>query len=141
GDVALLRRQRVHALAGDYHISGSRTLQAGDHAQRGRLAAARGAKQADDLARCNREVGILDGDEIAELLGDFADFDGGHSYFFTVPKVTPRNRWSCRKKVTRKTGIRNSVSIAASRVQSVPRPPDETAWFIATGTVRVSVLV
>src|SRR5215467_9476069 len=38
----------------------------------------------------------------------------------------------------KETGTRNSVSIAASSVQSVPRPPEDTAWFIATGTVRVS---
>ena len=34
--------------------------------------------------------------------------------------------------------MRNRVSMAASSVQSVPRPPDDTAWFMATGTVRVS---
>src|SRR5581483_328659 len=141
GDVALLRRQRVHALAGDDDVPGGRAFQTGDHAQGGGLAAARRAEQADDLAGRDRKIGIAHRDEIAELLGDLANLDRGHDYFFTVPKVTPRSRWSCRKKVTRNTGIRNKVSIAASKVQSVPRPPEDTAWFIATGTVRVSVLV
>ena len=138
GDVALLRRQIVHALPGDDDVARRGALEAGDHAQRRRLAAARRAEQADHFAGRDRKVGVPHGDERAELLGDFADLDRGHGYFFTVPKVTPRSRCSCRKKVTRKTGMRNRVSIAASSVQSVPRPPEDTAWFIATGTVRVS---
>ena len=35
-------------------------------------------------------------------------------HFLTVPKVTPRSNWFCNRKVTKKIGIRNKVTIAAS---------------------------
>ena len=92
GDVALLRRQLVHAPPRDHDIARRGTLETGDHAQRRRLAAARRAEQADDLAGRHGEIDIPDGDEVAELLGDLAYVNGRHGYFFTVPKVTPRSR-------------------------------------------------
>ena len=60
------------ALAGDDDVARGRALEAGDHAQRRRLAAARRAEQADDLARRDRQIDVVDGDEGAELLGDLA---------------------------------------------------------------------
>ena len=61
GDVALRGRQLVHALAGDDESPRGRALQPGDHAQGRRLAAARGAEQADDLAGGDRQVDVVDG--------------------------------------------------------------------------------
>ena len=92
GDVALLRRQLVHALPRNHDVPRRGALETGDHAQRRRLAAARRTEQADDLARRHGKIGIPDRDEVAELLGDLAYLDGRHGYFFTVPKVTPRSR-------------------------------------------------
>ena len=59
GDVALRGRQVVHALAGDDDVARGGALEPGDHAQRRRLAAARGAEQADDLAGRDREVDVV----------------------------------------------------------------------------------
>ena len=92
GDVALLRRELVHALAGDDDVARGRAFQAGDHAQGRGLATAGRPEQADDLAGGNVEVGVANRDEVAEPLGELADFNRGHDYFFTVPKVTPRSR-------------------------------------------------
>ena len=50
-------------------------LEAGDHPQRGRLAAARRAEQREELARGDGEVGVVDGDEVGEALGDMVDLD------------------------------------------------------------------
>ena len=92
GDVALLRRQVVHALPRNDDVARRGAFEAGDHAQRRRLAAARRAEQANDFAGRHGQVGVLDGDKCAELLGEFADFDGRHDHFLTVPNVTPRSR-------------------------------------------------
>ena len=92
GDVPLLRRQIVHAPPRNHDIPGRGTLETGNHAQRRRLAAARRAEQADDLACRHGKIDIPDGDERAELLGGLAYFNGRHGYFFTVPNVTPRSR-------------------------------------------------
>ena len=94
-DVALFGRAVVHALAGDDHVAFGGLFEAGDDAQRGGLAAAGGAEQADHLAGRHREVDVAHGGEAAEALGDAAKLDRRHQRF-TVPKVTPRSRWSCR---------------------------------------------
>ena len=53
-------------------------LEPGDHPERRRLAAARGAEQAEELAIADGEARILDGDEIAEGLVQILDPDLGH---------------------------------------------------------------
>src|SRR3712207_7773570 len=53
-------------------------LQAGDDAQKRRLPAAGGAEQGDELAVLHPERDLLQGAEVAELLGDAVDDDVGH---------------------------------------------------------------
>ena len=52
----------------EHHPAAGRLLEAGDHLQQRRLAAAGRAEQGEELASPDREVGLLDGDEVAELL-------------------------------------------------------------------------
>ena len=52
-----------------------RGLEAGDHAQGRGLAAARRAEQREELARGDREAGVVDRHEVAEALGDVVDLD------------------------------------------------------------------
>ena len=62
-----LRRRHVvdHALA-EADGAARRKLEAGEHAQGRRLAAARGPEQADELARLDVEVEIVDRDDRAD---------------------------------------------------------------------------
>jgi hypothetical protein len=76
GDIALFRRQVIHAFAGNDHVTFSGALEACDHAERCCLAAARWAEEADNFAGLNRKVSILDGNELAVFLGDLPDFNG-----------------------------------------------------------------
>ncbi len=50
-----------------------RPLEAREHAQQRRLAAARRAEQAEDLLLVDVERDVVHGDEVAELLGDLLD--------------------------------------------------------------------
>ena len=59
GDVAVLGRHVVDALAVDEHIARGDVLQAGDHAHRRGLTAARGANEDDELLVVNGEVEVL----------------------------------------------------------------------------------
>ncbi len=68
--VALRRRQRGDVLAAQLDAPGGLRLQPGDDAQDGRLAAARGAEEADELALRDLQVDALQRDEVAELLAD-----------------------------------------------------------------------
>ena len=56
GDVALARRGEGHVDAVDEHPAVVGDLEAGDDAQRRRLAGARGAEQREELARRDAEV-------------------------------------------------------------------------------------
>ena len=70
-----------HRLALHCDLAGGRLLETGDDAQQGRLAAARGADQADELAVADRQVDAGKGVDVAiadlEALGDAADRDMG----------------------------------------------------------------
>ena len=59
GDVAVLGSDVVDALAIDEHIARGDVLQAGDHAHRRGLTAARGANEDDELLVVNGEVEVL----------------------------------------------------------------------------------
>ena len=68
GDAALDRRQVVDPLAADDDVAAGDILEPGDHAQQGRLAAARRADEDDELAFRDLEVDALDDFEVAERL-------------------------------------------------------------------------
>ena len=59
GDVAVLGRHVVDALAIDEHVARGNVLQAGDHAHRRGLTAARGANENDELLVMHGEVKVL----------------------------------------------------------------------------------
>ena len=70
-DVAVLRRLVVDLLAADRQLAGGDVLEPGDHPQRRRLAAARGADEDHELAVLDREVHLLDRFKaVREDLGD-----------------------------------------------------------------------
>ena len=68
-DVALVGRARGDVAAVEQHAAARRALEAGDHAQAGRLARARRPEQREELAARDVEVDAVDGDERAEVLG------------------------------------------------------------------------
>ena len=78
GDVALRRALEGDVLPVEQDAPGGRQLQPRNHPKRRRLAAARRAEHDKELAIRDRQVGILDGDEIAELLAEVLDADLGH---------------------------------------------------------------
>ena len=61
-DVAAVRRCAEHDLSRDADVAGVRLLEAGDHAQGRRLAAAGRPEQRDELARLDRERQVVDGE-------------------------------------------------------------------------------
>ncbi len=69
-DVAVLGREVIDQLAVDPQLPVADLLEAGDHPQRGRLAAARGPDQDHQLPVADLEVEILDGERpVIEPLG------------------------------------------------------------------------
>src|SRR5262249_52089268 len=79
-EVALVRRYVVHDLAADRHGALVHLLQPGDDAERGRLPAARGAEQAENLATPHLERHPIHGQSVAESLADIAQL-----YIDSVP--------------------------------------------------------
>ena len=79
-DVAIARRQVVDDLVADQQLTLRDVLQAGDHPQRGRLAAARRADEDHELAVLDVEVHVLDGlGAVGVALGDVVQLDVGHA--------------------------------------------------------------
>jgi hypothetical protein len=68
GDVALRGGDVVDDAAADPELAGGDRLEAGDHPQRGALAASRGAHEDDELAGVDGEVDAVDGDDAAVVL-------------------------------------------------------------------------
>src|SRR5262249_60473005 len=66
--VALVRRQRGDVDPAQLDPSLGRLLEAADHPQRRRLAAARGAEEREELAAVDVERDAVDGDDVVELL-------------------------------------------------------------------------
>ena len=67
---ALVRRQPGDVVAVDQDLALVRLLEAGDHPQRRRLAAAARAEHREELALGDVEVDVVDGGEVAEALDD-----------------------------------------------------------------------
>src|SRR3546814_20369700 len=62
-------------------IPEGRALQAGVHPKQGRLATARVAEQDQELAIRRREIDVVDGAVVTELLGYAANLNFGHAAF------------------------------------------------------------
>ena len=78
GDVALRCALEAHVLVGQEDLARGRQFESGDHPQRGGLAAARGAEQAEELAVAHGKAGVLDGGEVREGLVQMVDPDFCH---------------------------------------------------------------
>ena len=73
----LVRRQRRQVAAGELDGSRSRLLEAGEHAQQRRLAAARGAEKGEHLALGDVDRDVVDGALAVEVLDDVRDSKKG----------------------------------------------------------------
>ncbi len=76
-DVALVGRLLGDVLAAEVDAALGRVLEAADHPQRRRLAAARRAEQRVEGAALDRERELVDGGHLAEALGDALEVDVG----------------------------------------------------------------
>ena len=57
----------------EHDPAGTRRLEAGEHPQQGRLAAAGRTEQAENLAANDVEADVIDGPRLAEVFDDFVD--------------------------------------------------------------------
>ena len=95
-DGTLVGRTKAHLLTVNAQGALGGQFEAGDHAQGGRLAAARGAEEGKELAVRDSQVDVVDGDDIAEALGDAPEFDrrGGFAHGAEVPLANAsRAQW------------------------------------------------
>ena len=89
-DVAILRRPVVDDLAADIDVAGGDFLEARDHAQRRRLAAAGRADQHDELVIGNVEVDAAHDFDVIEALDHVTQRDFRHvRQPFVAPEVRP----------------------------------------------------
>jgi hypothetical protein len=72
-----VRRLAGHVLPVDQDLPARGRLEPGQHAQERGLAAARGAEEREELALLDREAHVVNGQHVAEPLGDVADLDDG----------------------------------------------------------------
>jgi hypothetical protein len=107
-------RQQIPALQA--RRAGGRIDEAGDHLQRSGLAAARRPEQRHQLALVDGERQRIDGEVLAEPLGQAVEFEEGHRP--SGPGVPPRERTASR---------------AACATISVP-PRGSSAWSIPRGS-------
>ena len=106
--VALVRRHRLDRLALEVDVPRAGQLEAGDHAQRGGLAAPRRAEQREELALPDLEVELLDGLEVAERL------------------VTPSNRMALMPLSLPEQYLEPALA-AAEQARQQQREPDRRA--------------
>jgi hypothetical protein len=93
---AVRRRHGVHALPVDADLAGGRRLQAGDHPQQRRLAAARGADEDHELTVVHRQVDAVQDGGLVKTLDDVLEFKCGHGRLLAIGAVISRRRWRCR---------------------------------------------
>jgi hypothetical protein len=72
------RAVAAHVEAEHCPLAGVGRQQAADHTDRRGLAGAVRAKETDDLARCDAQVDVVDGDDPVERLGETGDVDDVH---------------------------------------------------------------
>jgi hypothetical protein len=75
-DRPLVCRHRRHVDAVEQDPAGGRLLEAGDHPQRGRLAAPRRTDQGEELAGLDVQVQVVDGRRVPEVLAQTGELDG-----------------------------------------------------------------
>src|SRR5262249_20791598 len=80
-DLPRARRQIVHNLAADQELAGARRLEARDHAQHRRLAAARRAQEHEELAVARRQIDAVHRGDLAVKFLDPARLYRCHKTF------------------------------------------------------------
>ena len=78
-DAAVAWPHRVDARVSEMDLAGARRLEAGDHAQQGRFAAARRAQEDGELARRDFQRQVANDLHMAESLGDLPQAQVGHA--------------------------------------------------------------
>ncbi len=133
GAIARLGRQMIDAMAvGQDHALGYR-LESSQYADGRRLAAARGAEEAQELAILHDEIQIRDGLRAVSIgFGHATKLDPRHSYF-TAPKVRPRTRCFCSANVKTRIGKTAIVPTAIYSPQARPIELEKPARY--TGRV------
>ena len=115
GNVAVLRRDVVDDLVADQQGAIGDLLKAGNHAERGGFAAARGPYEHHELAISDLKGEVFDGEDLAVLLGDTLERDRSHMH---PPRwLAPLWGHPAAPRVYQRAGAR-AVAVATS-----PRPP------------------
>ncbi len=89
GDIAILGGHIVDDAVADADLAVGDLLQAGQHAEAGALATARGADEDDEFLIGNFDVQIVDGDDIAITLEDMFEGDAGHGIDSSLVLIPP----------------------------------------------------
>ena len=141
GDVTVLGRDVVDHAVADLQGPGRDLLEPGDHAQAGRLAAAGGAHQDHELAVVDRQVHVVDGGHVAELLGDVIEGHGRHGAASHSAK--PAGAGSCIWSPQAAPGRAPYATTGPGSAHRTPRPGRQAAAVsrsvtasIVTRTVR-----
>ena len=88
--VALVGWHARHVLAVDEDAPGVGPVEAGDEAERRRLAAPGGPEQGEELALREREIDPVERDHLAELAPQLLQLDVGHQWPPPAPTGLPR---------------------------------------------------
>ena len=126
GEPALRRADIRHVLRVDQHLAGGDVLEAGDEAQKRRLAATRRPDEHRELAVLDVEIDAVDDADGAERLAHGLQLDAAHGRIllianhFTAPNVRPRTSCFCENQPRMRIGAIASVEAAESFAQKNP---------------------
>src|SRR6516165_10316217 len=119
GDVAIFRLQVIHDAAADGDGAAAHLLKAGDHAQRRRLPAPRGADENHELSVLDIESEIVDGGHACVPLMDVAQENIGHAPA-RLQILSPRITYFWPNSVTMSAGTSAITAVALIRFHSMP---------------------
>ena len=94
-DVAVLGLDLVDEVAVEQELAAARQIDAGEHEEARRLAAAGRAEQRHELAVLDRQVHVGDDLDVAEALDDVAELDPRHSRQPFTPPIDICIRYRC----------------------------------------------
>src|SRR5260221_3175327 len=130
-------RKVMDAMADGQAYAFGYRLDSSKYADGRRLAAARGAEEAQELAILHDEIQIRDGLRAVSIgFGHATKLDPRHSYF-TAPKVRPRTRCFCSANVKTRIGKTAIVPTAIYSPQARPIELEKPARY----TGRVAALL
>ena len=126
-DVALVGRLLGHLVAAEVHAPLRRVLEAADHPQRRRLAAARRAEHRVERAALDRERELVDRGHLAEALGDLLEVD------VRLGAAERREGVVLGRRGGRRGGLAHAETVPAPRSRAGRRSP-KTAQVRAGAT-------